>query len=57
MLFFERYGKTVYDTAQDFEEFGDAVELFDFVHESEENVVDLLADEGAQAQKFAVYAM
>ena len=47
VLLFEGNGEAVDDAAQDLEQLGDAVELLELVDEAEEDVVDLLADEGA----------
>ncbi len=57
VLLFEGNGEAVDDAAQDLEQLGDAVELLELVDEAEEDVVDLLADEGAQAQELAVDAV
>lgn len=53
----ERYGETVDDRAEDLEELGNAVELLDLVDEAQEDVVDLLANEGAQTEELAIDAV
>lgn len=57
VFFLERYGKAVDDTAENLEQLGHAVELLDLVDETQEDVVDLFANEGAQAEKLAVDAV
>jgi len=54
VLFFQRHGKTVNDTAEDLEKFSDTIELLEFVDKAQERVVDLLADEGAQSEELSV---
>ena len=54
----DRHNKVdFYLPSHDFQQLGDAIELFRFVDELEEDVADGAADKGTQAQKFAVDAM
>jgi hypothetical protein len=57
MLFFERYGEAVYDTAQYLEELCNAIKLFYLINETKKYIVYLLSNECTQAEKFSVNAM
>ena len=54
VFFFERQREAVDDGAEDLEQLCDAVVPLRLVHEPVEDVVDLLPDVSAKAQKFAV---
>jgi hypothetical protein len=54
VLLFQRQSETVDDAAEDLEKFGNAVVVFRLIYELVENVVDLLANVGAETKKFAV---
>ena len=43
--------------AENFQQFTDAVEMFRFIDESKEYVVDLFADKSPQTEEFAVNPM
>ena len=54
VLHLERQGKAVDDAAEDLQQLAHSVKVLRLVDEAQENVVDLLADEGPQTQKLAV---
>jgi hypothetical protein len=43
--------------SQDLQQFTYTVEVFGFVNETQENIVDLFSNEGAQSQEFSVDTM
>lgn len=43
--------------SQDLQQFTDTIEVFSFVDEAQENIVDLFSYEGAQSQEFSVDTM
>ena len=57
MFLLERYGKTVDYRAENLEQLGNTIEFLYFVDEPQENIIDLLAYEGSQAEKFSIDAM
>jgi hypothetical protein len=53
----EKLRQRVNSPSQDLQQFADTVEVFSFVDEAQENIVDLFSNEGAQSQEFSVDTM